>query len=141
MDGSMTRQRLPHRDRERQPVRQQRPHRTFRVDAGRHPRRHADRGGDVFPRCLSSWRASFPDGSIARAAWSHCADVQHHYPPRVIRSGHLDGEPVSLPSLLTIRIVPRSLRLIVPAVSGDDLNHRDTEIAEDALRVLCVSVV
>ncbi|MEA2327363.1 MAG: hypothetical protein QOE68_2322, partial [Thermoanaerobaculia bacterium] len=27
---------------------------------------------------------------------------------------HLDGEPVTLPSLLTIDIVPRSLRVIVP---------------------------
>ena len=29
-------------------------------------------------------------------------------------AAHLDGEPVTLPKLLTIGIVPRSLRVIVP---------------------------
>lgn len=34
-----------------------------------------------------------------------------------IGAAHLDGEPVTLPELLTIDIVPRSLRVIVPASS------------------------
>ncbi|HVG25769.1 MAG TPA: YegS/Rv2252/BmrU family lipid kinase [Thermoanaerobaculia bacterium] len=45
-----------------------------------------------------------------------CADV--HIVRPAAGPAHLDGEPVSLPEELHIRVVPRSLRLLVPASAG-----------------------
>lgn len=56
-------------------------------------------------------------GSLDKAAsvsMSQCADVRIRRP--AAGPAHLDGEPVSLPEELRVRIVPQSLKLLVPDV-------------------------
>ena len=67
-------------------------------------------------------------GSLHRAARrGDAARTEHHDSSHIAGAAHLDGEPVTLPSLLTIDIVPRSLRVIVPdsREESEPQRHRD----------------
>lgn len=74
----------------------------------------------VLVHAMPLWRVPFVTARIFAGSLQHSSDVTMRRGRHIVLrrntegAAHLDGEPVTLPAELTIRIVPQSLRILLP---------------------------